>query len=123
MPALWRSGGERLMADEEKGQKGKREKGSGEKAQGEKGGRKARAQEAAAAEQAAGAAEEAGSPAREQQPALMLDLKITNRMRVPTLAKIVINMSLSAARENVKILDSAAEELQLIVGQKVVTTK
>ena len=28
-------------------------------------------------------------------PALMRDLKITNRMRVPTLGKIVINMSLS----------------------------
>jgi large subunit ribosomal protein L5 len=124
------------MADEEKGQKGKREKGSGEKTQGEKGGRKARAQEAAAAEQAAAAAEEAASPPEEKLPArmrlrfeqeivpaLMRDLKITNRMRVPTLAKIVINMSLSEARENVKILDSAAEELQLIVGQKVVTTK
>src|SRR5277367_5002710 len=110
------------MADEEKGQKGKREKGSGEK-----GGRKARAQEAAAAEQAAAAAEEAASPPEEKLPArmrlrfeqeivpaLMRDLKITNRMRVPTLAKIVINMSLSEARENVKILDAAAEELQQI---------
>ena len=59
------------MADEEKGQKGKREKGSGEKTQGEKGGRKARAQEAAAAEQAAAAAEEAASPPEEKLPARM----------------------------------------------------
>src|SRR5271170_4935872 len=123
------------MADEEK-QKGKREKPAGDKGQGEKGGRKARAQEAAAAAQAASAAEEASSepeeklPARlrlrfEQEiaPALMRDLKITNRMRVPTLSKIVINMALSEARENVKILDSAAEELQLIAGQKPVITK
>src|SRR5580698_4410727 len=115
------------MADEEKGQKGKRT--SGEKSQGEKGGRKARAQEAAAAEQAA--AEEAASEPEEKLaarlrlrfeqeivPALMRDLKITNRMRVPTLDKIVINMALSEARENVKILDSAAEELQQIAGQK-----
>jgi len=84
------------MADEEKGQKGKRT--SGEKSQGEKGGRKARAQEAAAAEQAAAAAEEAASEPEEKLaarlrlrfeqeivPALMRDLKITNRMRVPTL--------------------------------------
>ncbi|MBI3760114.1 MAG: 50S ribosomal protein L5 [Deltaproteobacteria bacterium] len=122
------------MADEEKGQKGKRT--SGEKSQGEKGGRKARAQEAAAAEQAAAAAEEAASEPDEKLaarlrlrfeqeivPALMRDLKITNRMRVPTLDKIVINMALSEARENVKILDAAAEEMQLIAGQKVVTTK
>jgi large subunit ribosomal protein L5 len=53
----------------------------------------------------------------------MRDLKITNRMRVPTLGKIVINMALSEARENVKILDSAAEELQQIAGQKTVTTR
>jgi large subunit ribosomal protein L5 len=129
------------MADEEKSekaQKGKRDKASGEKSGGEKqpGGRKARAQQAAAAAQEAAAAEESASepeeklPARlrvrfEQEivPALMRDLKITNRMRVPTLGKIVINMALSEARENVKILDSAAEELQQIAGQKVVTTK
>jgi large subunit ribosomal protein L5 len=53
----------------------------------------------------------------------MRDLKITNRMRVPAPQKIVINMALSEARENVKILDSAADELQQIVGQKVVTTR
>ena len=129
------------MADDEKSekaQKGKREKASGEKSGGEKqpGGRKARAQQAAAAAQEAAAAEESASapevklPARlrvryEQEivPALMRDLKITNRMRVPTLGKIVINMSLSEARENVKILDSAADELGQIAGQKVVTTK
>ena len=129
------------MADEEKSekaQKGKRDKASGEKSGGEKqpGGRKARAQQAAAAAQEAAAAAESASepeeklPARlrvrfEQEivPALMRDLKITNRMRAPTLGKVVINMSLSEARENVKILDSAADELSLIAGQKVVTTK
>src|SRR5580698_3441467 len=127
------------MADDEKtekAQKGKRDKAAGEQGQGGKGekaagGRKARAQEAAAAAQAAAAAEESTSPPEpplparmrlrfEQEivPALMRDLKITNRMRVPTLGKIVINMALSEARENVKILDSAAEELQQIAGQK-----
>jgi large subunit ribosomal protein L5 len=129
------------MADDEKSekaQKGKRDKASGEKSGGEKqpGGRKARAQQAAAKAQEAAAAEESANepeeklPARlrvrfehEIVPALMRDLKITNRMRVPTLGKIVINMSLSEARENVKILDSAADELGQIAGQKVVTTK
>jgi large subunit ribosomal protein L5 len=56
-------------------------------------------------------------------PALMRDLKIENRMRVPRLQKIVINMSLSEARENAKILDAAAEEVRQITGQKPVTTK
>src|ERR1700730_5900965 len=129
------------MADDEnseKAQKGKRDKASGEKSGGEKqpGGRAAQAQQAAAKAQEAPAAEESASvpepplPARlrlryEQEivPTLMRDLKITNRMRVPTLGKIVINMALSEARENVKILDSAAEELQQIAGQKTVTTK
>ena len=41
----------------------------------------------------------------------MRELKIENRMRVPKLAKIVINMALGEARENVKILDAAAEEI------------
>ena len=128
------------MADEEKGQKGKREKASGEKAAKgrERRPRKGAADQEARKQQsgAAAAAEEASSepeeklPARlrlrfEQEivPALMRDLKITNRMRVPTLGKIVINMALSEARENVKILDAAAEELQLIAGQKPVMTK
>jgi large subunit ribosomal protein L5 len=56
-------------------------------------------------------------------PALMRELKIENRMRAPRLQKIVINMALSEARENVKILDAAGEELRLISGQKPVTTK
>ncbi|HLH75621.1 MAG TPA: 50S ribosomal protein L5 [Candidatus Binataceae bacterium] len=61
----------------------------------------------------------------EQQiaPELMRELKIDNRWRVPRLDKIVINMALGEARENVKILDSAVEELGLIVGQKPVITR
>ncbi len=56
-------------------------------------------------------------------PALMRDLKITNTMRAPRLDKIVINMALGEARENVKILDAAAEELRQITGQKPVVTR
>jgi large subunit ribosomal protein L5 len=44
-------------------------------------------------------------------------------MRAPRLAKIVINLALGDARENVKLLDAAAEELRLIAGQKPVITK
>jgi large subunit ribosomal protein L5 len=56
-------------------------------------------------------------------PALMRELKITNRFRVPRLEKIVINMALAEARENVKVLDAAVEELKQLTGQKPVITR
>src|SRR5271154_7338760 len=59
----------------------------------------------------------------ELAPALMRELKIENKMRVPRLQKITINMALSEARDNVKILDSAVEELAQIAGQKPVLTR
>ncbi len=56
-------------------------------------------------------------------PALMRELKIENKMRVPRLQKITINMALQEARDNVKVLDSALEELKVIAGQKPVLTR
>jgi large subunit ribosomal protein L5 len=56
-------------------------------------------------------------------PALARELKIENRMRVPRLRKIVINMGLGEAREDVKILDAALEELKQVTGQKPVITR
>lgn len=56
-------------------------------------------------------------------PALMRELKIENRMRVPKLEKIVINMALGEARENVKILDAATDEIKQLTGQKPVITR
>jgi large subunit ribosomal protein L5 len=53
----------------------------------------------------------------------MRELKIENRMRAPRLVKVVINLALGEARENVKLLDGAAEELRLITGQKPVITR
>jgi large subunit ribosomal protein L5 len=44
-------------------------------------------------------------------------------MRVPRLEKITINMALQEARDNVKVLDSALEELKVITGQKPVLTR
>jgi large subunit ribosomal protein L5 len=60
---------------------------------------------------------------QEVAPALMRELKIENRMRVPRLEKITINMALNEARDNVKILDAALEELSQIAGQKPVLTR
>ena len=44
-------------------------------------------------------------------------------MQVPKLQKIVINMGLGEAIQNVKVLDSAASDIMLISGQKPVITK
>ncbi len=46
-----------------------------------------------------------------------------NVMEIPKLEKVVINMGVGEARENVKILDAAMGDLELISGQKPVITK
>lgn len=46
-----------------------------------------------------------------------------NPMAVPALVKVVLNMGLGEAMQNIKILDAGAEELTLIAGQKAVITK
>ncbi|MGE5190757.1 MAG: 50S ribosomal protein L5 [Gemmatimonadota bacterium] len=46
-----------------------------------------------------------------------------NPMQVPKVDKVIINMGLGEAIENIKILDSASEEIGLIAGQKPVVTK
>jgi large subunit ribosomal protein L5 len=56
-------------------------------------------------------------------PALMKRFNYKNRMEVPKLDKIVINMGLGEAIQNIKILDSATQELSQITGQKPVITK
>lgn len=56
-------------------------------------------------------------------PALMKRFNYKNRMEVPKLEKIVINMGLGEAIQNIKILDSAVLELSQITGQKPVITK
>src|SRR4030043_482219 len=56
-------------------------------------------------------------------PALMKRFNYRNRMEVSRLEKIVINMGLGEAIQNIKILDSAAQELSQITGQKAVITK
>jgi large subunit ribosomal protein L5 len=118
------------MAD--KGQKGGQQKGG----QPERSAQKARGKKGAPPDQQAAAQAEAAAEPEEKIPArlrlryeseimaeLMRELKIENRMRAPRLSKIVINLALGEARENVKLLDAAAEELRLITGQKPVITR
>lgn len=56
-------------------------------------------------------------------PRLKEKFRYGNHMRVPRLTKVIINMGLGEAIENIKILDSAIEEIGIITGQKPVITK
>jgi large subunit ribosomal protein L5 len=56
-------------------------------------------------------------------PTLGKDLGIKNRMAIPRLEKIILNMGLGEAVANPKILDGAVEELSAIAGQKAVVTR
>ena len=56
-------------------------------------------------------------------PAIAKEFGIENPMAVPRLSKIVVNMGMGEALANAKVLDTAAEELKAIVGQKPVVTK
>ena len=56
-------------------------------------------------------------------PALMKRFNYRNVMEVPRLEKIIVNMGLGEAIQNIKILDSAAQEMSVITGQKPVITK
>lgn len=54
---------------------------------------------------------------------LLGEFKYGNVMEVPKLEKIVINLSIKEAVQNVKLLDTAVEELTLVAGQKAVVTR
>lgn len=47
----------------------------------------------------------------------------TNEMQIPRLDKIVVNMGVGEAKENEKVLESAARDMEIITGQKPVITK
>jgi large subunit ribosomal protein L5 len=56
-------------------------------------------------------------------PSLMKQFNYTNRMQVPQVRKVVLNMGLGEAVANVKVIDAAVEELGAITGQKPVVTR
>ncbi len=60
---------------------------------------------------------------KEVVPQLVKTFSYKNLMQVPRLEKITLNMGLGEAVQNIKILDSAVEELSLIAGQRAVITK
>ncbi|RME39250.1 MAG: 50S ribosomal protein L5 [Deltaproteobacteria bacterium] len=60
---------------------------------------------------------------KELVPRLKEELGLKNVMQVPRVEKVVVNMGLGEAIQNIKVLESAAEELERITGQKPVITK
>lgn len=60
---------------------------------------------------------------KEVVPAMMKKFNLGNVMRVPRLIKIVLNMGLGEAIQNIKLVDSGAEQLTVITGQKSVVTR
>ena len=55
-------------------------------------------------------------------PALTKKFGYKNVMQVPKLDKIVVNMGVGEAKENAKLLESAMKDLEIITGQKPITT-
>jgi len=60
---------------------------------------------------------------KEAMPALMKEFSYKNVMQVPKIEKIVLNVGLGEATQNIKLLDSVQKELGIITGQKAVVTK
>ncbi len=117
------------MADE------KKQKGQPQAGQGKPQGKKAKPEQAEAA-----AEQPQAKPARpkatnrstarmrdryfkEVRPALMKEFNLDNPMAAPKLEKIVVNMGVGDATQNVKLIDPAATEIGQITGQKPVVTK
>jgi len=60
---------------------------------------------------------------KEILPALQKEFSYKNRMAVPRLEKIVVNMGVGEATQNAKLMDAAVAELAQITGQKPVITR
>jgi len=60
---------------------------------------------------------------KEHRVALTKQFGYKSPMEVPRLDKIILNMGLGEAIQNIKVLDSAVEELALIAGQRPVITR
>jgi len=56
-------------------------------------------------------------------PAMMKEFSYGNPMQVPRLDRIVLNVGMGEASQNIKLLESAVTELGLITGQKAVMTR
>lgn len=60
---------------------------------------------------------------KEVLPVMMKEFSYKNLMEVPKVQKIVLNVGLGEAIQNIKLLDAAQKELSTITGQKPIVTK
>ena len=60
---------------------------------------------------------------KETMPALTKRFGYKNAMAVPRVSKVTVNIGMGEASQNVKLLDTAAQELGQIAGQKAVITR
>ncbi|HMK50277.1 MAG TPA: 50S ribosomal protein L5 [Thermodesulfovibrionales bacterium] len=60
---------------------------------------------------------------KEAVVSMMKEFAYENIMEVPKITKIVLNVGLGEAIQNIKLLDAAQKELSMISGQKAVVTK
>ena len=58
---------------------------------------------------------------KEIAPALQKEFSYPNRMAIPRLRKVVVNIGMGEATQNIKLLDAATHDLTLIAGQKPVS--
>ena len=56
-------------------------------------------------------------------PAMIKKFSYPNKMAVPKIEKIVVNMGLGEAKENAKAIEAAAGDMAIVTGQKPITTK
>ena len=60
---------------------------------------------------------------KEIKPTLKNELEFENIMEVPYLEKVIINIGVGEASQNIKALDGAVEDLKIITGQKPIISK
>ncbi|OHE60857.1 MAG: 50S ribosomal protein L5 [Thermodesulfovibrio sp. RBG_19FT_COMBO_42_12] len=60
---------------------------------------------------------------KEVVPVMLKEFSYKNVMEVPKVQKVVLNVGLGEAIQNIKLLDAAQKELSVITGQKAVMTK
>ncbi|MBM3655675.1 MAG: 50S ribosomal protein L5 [Actinobacteria bacterium] len=56
-------------------------------------------------------------------PALKSEFSFSNRMQIPTLTKIVVNMGVGEAAKDSKLIEGAIRDLAAITGQRPIVTK
>lgn len=105
-------------------------KKSGTPAKGKGGGKPVPGKVKEAASIAFGGVEEKGVPPRMKEryetdvvPSLQEQFNYDNTMQVPRFVKVVVNMGVGEALQDIKTLDNAVREMAMITGQKPLVTK